>query len=72
MTTAPVEQADLPPFSNTRAVCARCARRVRAFVMFDRDCGRARGDHFHRRCTVCGHEWVERCNEPAALSPAGV
>jgi hypothetical protein len=23
MTTAPVEEADLPPFSNLRAVCAR-------------------------------------------------
>jgi hypothetical protein len=65
MTPAPVEQAELPPFSNLRAVCARCARRVRAYVMFDRDCPGARGDHFHRRCTVCGHECIEACSERA-------
>ncbi|HKB41890.1 MAG TPA: hypothetical protein VKD72_36020 [Gemmataceae bacterium] len=34
---APVDEADLPPFSNLRAVCARCARRERAYVIFDRD-----------------------------------
>jgi formate dehydrogenase maturation protein FdhE len=55
---APADEADLPPFSNLRAVCARCARRMRAYMIFDRDCGRARGDHYHRRCTVCGHEWL--------------
>jgi hypothetical protein len=70
MTPAPVEQADLAPFSNTRAVCARCARRVRAYVMFDRDCIQARGDHFHRRCTVCGHAWIEACSERAAPAAA--
>jgi hypothetical protein len=62
MTTAPVEEADLPPFTNLRAVCARCARRVRAYVMFDRDCARARRP-LHRRCTVFRHEWVEGCSE---------
>lgn len=64
--TAPVEEADLRPFSNLGAVCARCASHVRAYVMFDRDCLRARRDHYHRRCTVCGHEWVERCSEQRA------
>jgi hypothetical protein len=59
MPSAPVEQADLPPFSNLRAICAR---RVRAYVIFHRDCPGAPGDHYHRRCTVCGHEWPERCN----------
>jgi hypothetical protein len=28
-------------------------------VHFDRDCARARGDHFHRDCP-CGHEWIEQ------------
>jgi hypothetical protein len=65
MVTASVEPIDLPPFSNLRAVYARCARRVRAYVMFDRDCRQARGDHYHRRCTVCGHEWIEACSERA-------
>jgi len=26
MTTAAVEQADLPPFTNQRGTCARCGR----------------------------------------------
>ena len=64
--TAPVEEVDLPGFSSLRAVCARCACPVRAYVMFDRDCARARGDHYHRRCVVCGYEWLERCALPVA------
>jgi hypothetical protein len=23
----------------------------------------ARGDHFHRVCSACGHTWMERCHE---------
>jgi hypothetical protein len=65
MTVAPVDQAALPPFSNMRAVCARCARRARAYVIFHRDCPGAAGDHFHRRCTVCGYDWIEACSEGA-------
>ncbi|HEY7371193.1 MAG TPA: hypothetical protein VIF57_03375 [Polyangia bacterium] len=61
MTTAPVEEADLPPFTNMRARCARCGNRRLIRVNFDRDCAEARGDHFHRACS-CGHRWVERCS----------
>ena len=62
---APVEQADLPPFSNQSGRCPRCAGRGPIRVHFDRDCAQARGDHFHRRCP-CGHEWVESCHEDRA------
>jgi len=62
MPIAPVEQADLPPFSNQRARCSRCGGGSPIRVHFDRDCAEARGDHFHRVCP-CGHRWVERCNE---------
>ncbi|HKA28014.1 MAG TPA: hypothetical protein VKH82_01470 [Candidatus Binatia bacterium] len=62
MTTAPVDAAALPPFSNMRARCARCGGRQLIRVHFDRDCTEARGDHFHRVCP-CGHRWAERCRE---------
>jgi hypothetical protein len=51
MATAPVEEADLSPFTNMRA---RCGSRRLIRVHFDRDCAEARGDHFHRVC-ACGH-----------------
>jgi hypothetical protein len=60
--TTSVEEADLPPFSNQSGARSRCAGRGPIRVHFDRDCARARGDHFHRVCP-CGHEWVERCSE---------
>jgi hypothetical protein len=50
MTTAPVEQEDLPPFTNQSARCPRCAGRGPIRVHFDRDCAEAGGDHFHRVC----------------------
>jgi hypothetical protein len=62
MTAAPVEQSDLPPFSNQRARCARCGNRRLIRVHCDRDCAEAHGDHFHRVC-LCGYRWVERCSE---------
>jgi len=71
MTSAPVDEADLPPFSNQRG-CAHCGGRGPIRVHFDRDCARARGDHFHRVCP-CGAEWIERCSErpaPASAEPA--
>jgi len=47
---AQVSAATLPPFSNMRAVCARCGARWGIRVHFDRDCALVRGDHFHRIC----------------------
>jgi hypothetical protein len=68
ITTAPVEAADLPPFTNQSGRCPRCVGRGPIRVHFDRDCARARGDHFHRLCP-CGAEWIERCSAaPAAAS----
>jgi hypothetical protein len=62
MTTAPVEQADLPPFTNHNPRCVRCGNRRLIRVHFDRDCAEARGDHFNRICP-CGHTWIESCQE---------
>ena len=61
MTTAPVEERDLPPYRH-RGPCPRCGGNGPIRVHFDRDCADARGDHFHRVCP-CGHRWVERCSE---------
>jgi hypothetical protein len=61
MTSAPVDAADLPPFTNMRARCPRCGQRGGTRVHFDRDFAEAHGDHFHRVCP-CGHRWVERCS----------
>ena len=61
-TVTPVDAATLPPFSNHRAVCARWEIRVH----FDRGCNRVQGgDHFHRLCSRCGYEWIERCKQEA-------
>jgi hypothetical protein len=57
----------LPPFSNQRG-CPRCWARYEIRVHFDRDCTRARGEHFHRVC-CCGHEWVEHCSEGPFVPP---
>jgi hypothetical protein len=65
MVTARVEEAELPPFTNQARPCPRCGGRGPIRVHFDRDCARARGDHYHRLC-LCGHEWIERCSEWAA------
>lgn len=51
----------LPPFTNDRAICARCGNRRDIRVHFDRGCPFAEGDHYHRLCP-CGHEWVEACS----------
>jgi hypothetical protein len=60
MTTAPVEQADLPPYT-FRQPCRRCRRRAPALVVFDRDCGEVSGAHYHRECLACGARWLEQC-----------
>ena len=52
MTSAPVEEGELPPFTNQRARCARCGGGGPIRVHFDRDCADARGDHFHRAVPV--------------------
>jgi len=70
-TPAPLDAAALPPFSNMRAVCARCGARREIRVHFDRGCEVVRGgSHFHRLCR-CGYEWVETCSEAAAASCPG-
>jgi hypothetical protein len=66
-TTAPAE-ASLPPFTNQRAICAGCGRRGGIRVHFDRDCARAKGDHFHRLCP-CGQEQIEGCQEDSLDAP---
>jgi DNA-binding XRE family transcriptional regulator len=43
MTTAPSEQADLPPY-RPRGPCPRCAGRVPIRVQFDRACSEVRGE----------------------------
>src|SRR5262245_33580864 len=53
MTTS-VEEAVLPPFNNQSGACSRCAARGPIRVHFDRDCARARGDHFHSSLPVWG------------------
>jgi hypothetical protein len=50
MSTPPIEEAELPPFTNRRACCVRCGGGAPIRVHFDRDCGEARGDHYHRVC----------------------
>jgi hypothetical protein len=54
MTTAPVEQTDLSPFTNWNPRCVRRGNRRLIRVHFDRDCAEARGGHFHR-VFPCGH-----------------
>jgi hypothetical protein len=61
MTTAPVDETDLPPYRH-RGPCPRCGGRGPIRVHFDRDCAEVRGDHYHRLCP-CGYQWVERCTE---------
>jgi hypothetical protein len=60
MTSAPVNAADLPPYT-FRHPCRACRRRAPALVVFDRECGEVIGDHYHRECTACGARWLERC-----------
>ena len=59
----PTNDLPLPPFTNQRAVCPSCGRVGPARVPFDRDCPRAAGDHYHRICWRCAHDWVESCVE---------
>src|SRR5262249_39119126 len=65
MTTTTVDDFPLPPFTNQRAVCPSCGGWGPARVNFDRDCARAAGDHYHRICGRCAHDWVESCAEEA-------
>src|SRR5262245_29479956 len=67
MTTPPVNHLPLPPFTNQRAVCPSCGSRGPVRVNFDRDCARAAGDHYHRICGRCAHDWVEGCVETAPV-----
>jgi hypothetical protein len=65
MTTAPVEPADLPPYT-FRQPCRRCQRHAPALVVFDRDCREVVGEHYHRECLACGARWIEQCARPSA------
>src|SRR5262249_28595301 len=39
-----------------------CGRRdSRIMVIFDRDCGAVRGDHYHRHYLACDGRWLEKC-----------
>jgi hypothetical protein len=60
MTTAPVDAADLPPYT-FRQPCRRCRRRAPALVVFDRECGAVIGEHYHRECLACGARRLEQC-----------
>ena len=61
MPTAPVEEADLPPFTNQPGRCPRCDRRGPIRVHFDRDCPEARAAITTTGVCECGARWVERC-----------
>jgi hypothetical protein len=55
MTTARIEENDLPPYTPPREPCRQCGRRdSRIMVFFDRDCGAVGGDHYHCECLACG------------------
>jgi hypothetical protein len=60
MTRAPVDAADLPPYT-FRQPCGQCRRRAAALVIFDRDCRDVTGEHYHRECLACGARWLEQC-----------
>ena len=60
MTSAPVNAADLPPYT-FRQLRRRYQRRAPAVVIFDRECDVEIGDHYHRECLGCGARWLERC-----------
>jgi hypothetical protein len=56
--------ADLPIFGN-ESRCRQCGAATLIRVHFCR-CDPYEGrDHFHRICTGCTHEWVERCSDDA-------
>jgi hypothetical protein len=62
MTTARIDENELPPYTPPREQCRQCGRRdSRIMVIFDRDCGAVRGDHYHRECLACGARWLEQC-----------
>jgi hypothetical protein len=60
MTIAPVEQAELPPYT-FRQPYRQCRRRAPALVVFDRDCREVTGEHYHRECLACGARRLEQC-----------
>lgn len=69
MQTPAIHVSKLPPFSNMRARCAQCDARGGAWVIFDHGCRQViGGEHFHRRCGRCSHEWIEQASEGAAPS----
>jgi hypothetical protein len=52
--------SELPAFTNDAARCAACGATTRIRVHFCR-CDRfGARDHYHRICTRCAHEWIER------------
>jgi hypothetical protein len=65
MTTARIDENALPPYTPPREPCPHSGRRdSRIMVIFDRDCGAVRGDHYHRHCRACGGRWLEKCAPP--------
>ena len=68
MTPTPVHVDTLPPFTNTRALCAQCGARREIMIMYCRGCTSVvGGEHFHRRCE-CGHRWAEQTSEAPATT----
>jgi hypothetical protein len=67
MTTARIEESNPPPYTPPREPCRQCGRRdSRIMVIFDRDSGAVRGDHYHRHCRACDGRWLEKVR--AAMS----
>jgi hypothetical protein len=42
----------------------RTAGLSRIMVIFNRDCGAVRGDHYHRHCRACDGRRLEKCAPP--------
>ena len=62
MTTARIDENELPPYTPPLEPCRQCGRRESPImVIFDRDCGAVRGDHYHRECLACGARRREQC-----------
>jgi len=62
MTTARIDENELPPYTPPLEPCRQCGRRDSPImVIFDRDCGAVRGDHYHRECLACGARRREQC-----------
>jgi hypothetical protein len=66
MTSAPVNAADLPPYT-LRQSCRACRRRTPALVVFDRECREVAGEHTTANALACGARWLEQCGRKVCM-----